>query len=324
MSHSHHDHHDHHHALPSNQKVLWVAFIIIASFMLVEIIGGLVTGSLALLSDAGHMLSDALAIGFSLLAFKLGEKAVSERQTFGYKRLEILFALLNGVTLVAIAVFILIEAVKRLSNPPDVATTGMLIVSSIGLLVNLFVAWYMAKNSDVKDNVNMKSAYLHVLGDLLGSIGAIVAALLMMFFGWQLADPIVSVLVSLLIAHSGIGVIKSTFHILMQGAPKEIDQTALVNDIQAIEGIKNVHDLHLWTLTSQQHLLSAHLVVSGEMSVSQSQTLICAVEQVAKTHGISHSTLQVECEQHGHSEQLYCSSPAQTHSHDHADHDHAH
>ncbi|MCP2041563.1 cobalt-zinc-cadmium efflux system protein [Neisseria sp. HSC-16F19] len=320
MSH-HHNHDGHHHVHTSNKKVLAVSLAIISAFMLVEVVGGVLTGSLALLSDAGHMFSDALAIGFSLLAFKLGEKAVSARQTFGYQRLEILFALLNGLTLVGIAVFIIIEAVARFNHPPEIATTGMLVVSSIGLLVNIAVAWYMHRNSDVEENVNMKSAYLHVLGDLLGSVGAIAAALLMMLFGWKLADPMVSVFFSLLIAHSGIGVMKSTFHILMQGAPTDIKQADLVRDIKAVGGMKNVHDLHLWTLTSRQHLLSAHLVVDGHISVNQAQAVIDAVEQVAQRYGIGHSTLQIEGEGHGHSEALYCDANGGAYGHHHHEHD---
>lgn len=325
MSHTHnHDHENPNHVHTSNKKVLAVSLAIISIFMLVEVAGGIITGSLALLSDAGHMFSDALAIGFSLLAFKLGEKAVSARQTFGYRRLEILFALLNGLTLIGIAVFIIIEAVARFNNPPEIATTGMLVVSTIGLLVNIVVAWYMHRSSDVEENVNMKSAYLHVVGDLLGSVGAIAAALLMMFFGWKLADPIVSVFVSLLIANSGIGVMKSTFHILMQGAPSSINQAGLVRDIKAVNGVKNVHDLHLWTLTSQQNLLSAHIVVNGEMTVTQGQTVINAIERIAQKHGIGHSTLQIECEQHGHSEALYCDMNSNGHAHHHDHNGHTH
>ena len=323
MSH-HHDQDGHHHAHTSSQKVLAVSLAIISAFMLVEVTGGILTGSLALLSDAGHMFSDALAIGLSLLAFKLGEKAVSARQTFGYRRLEILFALLNGLTLVGIAVVVIMEAVARLHNPPEVATVGMLAVGSIGLLLNIVVARYMHRNSDVEENVNMKSAYLHVLGDLLGSLGTIAAALLMILFGWKLADPIVSVFVALLIAHSGIGVMKSTFHILMQGAPANINQADLVRDIQAVNGVNNVHNLHLWTLTSRQHLLSAHVVVDGDISVNQAQAVINAVERVAQRYGIGHSTLQIEGRHHGHSEALYCDKHHGSHKHQHDWHEHDH
>lgn len=175
-----HDH-GHNHTHGANKKVLLISFFIIASYMIVEVIGGFVTNSLALLSDAGHMLSDAVSLGIALLALTYGAKVASRSKTFGYKRFEILAAVLNGVTLMAIALIIFYEAIQRFANPPEVATTGMLIVSSIGLAVNILVAWIMMRGGDVEDNLNMRGAYLHVISDMLGSVGAISAALLMMF-----------------------------------------------------------------------------------------------------------------------------------------------
>ena len=312
------EHQDHNHARTSNKKVLAVSFFIITAYLLVEIIGGLATGSLALLSDAGHMLSDALALGLSLLAFKFGEKAVNARQTFGYKRAEILFALFNGLTLIGIALFIIIEAVQRFNQPPEVSSAGMLAVSAVGLLVNIIVAGYMLKNSDTKGNLNMKSAYLHVLGDLLGSLGAVAAALLMMAFDWRLADPIVSVLVSLLIARSGLDGLKNTLHILMQGAPKHIDQAALAAEIQAVPQVLGVHDLHLWTLTSDRHLISAHLVLDGATTIAQAQSVRQSVERLIQARGIAHVTLQIDTQNHAHGDSLYCNDGEA----DHQDHPH--
>ncbi|KHF31528.1 Cadmium, cobalt and zinc/H(+)-K(+) antiporter [Paenibacillus sp. P1XP2] len=183
--------HDHNHAHDdshghgqNNKKVLLFSFIIITAYMLVEAFGGFFTNSLALLSDAGHMLSDSLALAIALLAFKFGEKAVDKGNTFGYRRFEILAAMLNGVTLIVIALYIFYEAIDRFVNPPEVATVGMLVISSIGLLMNILVAWIMMRGSDTEHNLNMRGAYLHVISDMLGSIGAIIAALLMMFFGW--------------------------------------------------------------------------------------------------------------------------------------------
>ena len=266
------------------------------------------------------MFSDALALGLALAAFKFGEKAVNARQTFGYKRAEILFALFNGFTLIAIAVFIIIEAVERFKQPPEIAGAGMLAVSVLGLLVNMVVAWYMLRHSDTEGNLNMKSAYLHVLGDLLGSLGAIVAALLLMAFGWKLADPIVSLLVSLLIAHSGLGVLKNTLHILMQGAPQHIDQAALADEIRAVPQVLGVHDLHVWTLTSNRHLFSAHLVLDGGMTVGEAQSVRQAVERLIQAKGIAHVTLQLDAQNHQHGEDLYCNgdeSEAHGHHHEH-------
>lgn len=196
---SHHSHDHHHHSHSSNKKVLLLSFIIITSYMIVEAVGGFITNSLALISDAGHMLSDSVALGIALAALILGEKAANQRKTYGYKRFEVLAAALNGITLILIALYIFYESIERFANPPEVATTGMLIISCIGLLVNILVAWIMMHGGDTEENLNMRGAFLHVLSDMLGSVGAIVAALLMIFFGFGWADPLASVIVALLV-----------------------------------------------------------------------------------------------------------------------------
>ena len=173
------------HVHTHNKTVLKYSLLLIAAFMLVEIAGGLLTNSLALLSDAGHMLSDAIALALSLATFHWSERPTTLKNTYGYRRGEIIAAALNGLTLAAIVLWILIEAIGRLLNPPPVASLGMLVVSAIGLAVNITIAVWMHRKSDVHDNLNMKSAYLHVLGDLLGSVGAILAAVLMLAFGWR-------------------------------------------------------------------------------------------------------------------------------------------
>src|SRR5690625_2976722 len=182
--------HDHTHT--SNKRVLLISFIIITVYMIVEAIGGFLTNSLALLADAGHMLSDSISLGIALLAFKFGEKAANYDKTYGYKRFEILAALLNGVTLIVIALFIFYEAIRRFQAPPEVASTGMLMIATIGLIVNIVVAWIMMRGGDVKGNLNMRGAFMHVISDMLGSIGATAAALLIIFFGWSIADPLAS------------------------------------------------------------------------------------------------------------------------------------
>lgn len=230
-----HDHgHDHTHG--ANKKVLLISFLIITTYMIVEAIGGFLTNSLALLADAGHMLSDSISLAIALIAFKLGEKAASKSKTFGYKRFEILAAVLNGVTLIVIALFIFYEAIQRFANPPEVATTGMLIVSSIGLAVNIIVAWIMMRGSDVEGNLNMKGAYLHVISDMLGSVGAIAAALLIMIFGWGWADPLASVIVAILVLRSGYFVSKSGLHVLMEGVPQNVDLDEILQTIRNEEG----------------------------------------------------------------------------------------
>ncbi len=311
-----HDHaHDHNHSRSSNKKVLRISLLIITSFMVVEIIGGLLTNSLALLSDAGHMFSDAAALALSLVAFHIGERPGSRRKTFGYKRFEILAAALNGLTLLIIAVLIIYEAIGRFIHPPEIATMGMLIVSVIGLLVNIFVAWYMHRSSDTKENVNMRGAYLHVLGDLLGSVGAIAAALLMLAFGWRWADPLASILVALLIVRSGWGMLQTTAHILMEGAPANVDCDEIVAAVQQVSGVESVHDLHIWTITSGLHALSCHIVVDGNLSVAEAEKIVREVKHVLQHKNITHVTVQVESRAHGHNDDLLCHMHAHEHPH---------
>ncbi|GGG27793.1 cadmium, cobalt and zinc/H(+)-K(+) antiporter [Lysinibacillus alkalisoli] len=290
----------------ANKKVLIISFIIITTYMIIEVIGGVWTNSLALLSDAGHMLSDAISLAIALIAFKLGEKATSKSKTYGYKRFEILAALLNGATLFAIAIFIYYEAIHRFTNPPEVATTGMLIISTIGLLVNIFVAWYMFRGADTKDNLNMRGAFLHVIGDMLGSVGAIIAALLMMFFGWGWADPLASVLVATLVLRSGFMVMKSSVHVLMEGTPASISVERMVEVIKNVEGVKNLHDVHVWAITSGLNALSAHVVVNGQLTVIEAERIIKKIEHDLEHENIQHVTLQIESEQHPHDDEILC------------------
>src|SRR5690606_28531695 len=232
-----HDHnHDHTHG--ANKKVLFISFLIITSYMIIEAIGGFLTNSLALLADAGHMLSDSISLAIALIAFKLAEKVANYSKTYGYKRFEIIAAVINGATLIGVALYIFYEAIDRFANPPEVATTGMLIISVIGLLVNILVAWIMMRGGDTEDNLNMRGAYLHVLSDMLGSIGAIAAALLIMFFGWGWADPAASVIVAVLVLRSGYYVTKASLHVLMEGAPQNIVVEDVLQTIKKTEGIQ--------------------------------------------------------------------------------------
>lgn len=291
MGHSHdHDHHSHH----ANKKVLAISFFLIFFFMLVEVVGGILTNSLALLSDAGHMLSDAGALGLSLFAFKFGEKAANKAKTYGYKRFEILAAFINGVTLIGISLYIFWEAYNRFLDPPGIASTGMLIVAIIGLIINLIVAWTMHSGGDTSENLNLRGAFLHVLGDLLGSVGAIVAALLIMLFGWNIADPIASVVVALLVLSSGWRVTKDSIHVLMEGKPNHIDMVKVKEKLIRIRGVKNIHDLHIWAITSDFPALSCHLVVTD--GSDRDTILKQASDLLNKSFSIQHTTIQLEGE----------------------------
>ncbi|HII3048028.1 TPA: cation diffusion facilitator family transporter, partial [Staphylococcus aureus] len=215
--------HEHNHTHGANKKTLMISFIIITGYMIIEAIGGILTNSLALLADAGHMLSDSISLGVGLLAFILGEKAADYSKTYGYKRFGILAAVFNGVTLVLIAIYIFYEAYQRFTDPPEVASTGMLIIATIGLLVNILVAWILMRGGDTKENLNIRAAFLHVIGDLLGSVGAIIAALMILFFNWGWADPLASVIVAVLVLISGWRVTKDAVHVLMEGTPKNVE-----------------------------------------------------------------------------------------------------
>ncbi len=311
-----HDHgHDHTHG--ANKKTLMISFIIITGYMVIEAIGGYITNSLALLSDAGHMLSDAISLGIALLAFTLGEKAANYSKTYGYKRFEILAAVLNGITLVLIAIYIFYEAIERFQNPPEVSSTGMLIIASIGLLVNIIVAWIMMRGGDVEENLNMRGAYLHVMSDMLGSIGAIVAALLMIFFGWGWADPLASVIVAALVLRSGYHVTKSGLHVLMEGTPQNVDVNKVIQTIQNTKGIKRVHDLHVWSITSGLNALSCHAVVGDQMSIGDSERLLHQIEHDLEHQNIHHITIQLETSAHQHDNSILCKVKAESSGHNH-------
>lgn len=297
MGHNHfnsehsHSNESHSHAHSKNKKALAISFVLIFSFMFIEFIGGFLTNSLALLSDAGHMLSDAVALGISLGAIIFGERVATKDKTFGYKRFEILAALTNGVILLVLATFICIEAVQRFSHPAEVQGAGMMIISIIGLVINIIVAWILSRGGS-KDNLNVKSALMHVMGDLLGSVGAIIAAILILAFGWNIADPIASILVSMLILYSGWNIVRESIHILMEGKPSYVDTKELVALVRQIDGVENIHDLHIWMITSDFPTLTAHINVRPD--VDRDTLLENIVNTIIKETKISHITIQLE------------------------------
>ncbi|WP_274307254.1 cation diffusion facilitator family transporter [Solibacillus daqui] len=312
--------HQHNHSHGANKKILLISFVIIFSFMIVEAIGGFLTNSLALLSDAGHMLSDAVSLAIALLAFIVSEKAVTMSKTYGYKRIEILAATLNGVTLIAIALYIFYEAIDRFQNPPEVATTGMLIISVIGLLVNILVAWIMLKGGDTEENLNMRGAFLHVISDMLGSVGAIIAALLMMFFGFGWADPLASVIVAVLVLRGGYSVTKNSLHVLMEGTPTGVDSDQVVSILNGHEQVRGVHDVHIWTVTSGFHALTCHIVLDDVLTVKQSSAILAKIEHELLHANIQHATIQIEGSAHNHDDSIYCTVKAEVSGHHHHHH----
>ena len=298
MSGQHHEHahgHDHGHGIggkrEGNTSALRWAFGITTLILVAEAVGGWLTNSLALLSDAGHMLSDAASLGLSLLAIHFAQKPASASKSYGYRRLEILAALANGVALFVIAVAISWEAAHRLFAPPPVASLPMMGIAGIGLAANLASAWVVLHQGDVKDNLNLRSAYLHVLGDALGSVGALLAGALMYFYDWYIADPIVSVAVALLILRGAWGVVSQSLHILMEGTPAGSNIEAMIASLETIPGVCNVHDVHVWTVTSGYDVFSCHLVVDKGTNITK--VVATGAELLERQFGIRHTTIQV-------------------------------
>ncbi|WP_010676611.1 cation diffusion facilitator family transporter [Bacillus timonensis] len=294
--HDHHGHHHHHHHFDEvregNKKGLLIALLITAGIMLLEFFGGLFTNSLALLSDSGHMLSDTSSLFLSLVAFWFATRPASPKKTYGFYRFEILAALFNAVTLFIIAGFIVYEAIQRFFEPPTVASGTMMIIAGIGLLANLLSAWSLISKGDVKNNVNLRSAYLHVLGDALGSVGAIIAGLLMLLFEWYIADPIISVVVAILILKSAWGVLTHSVHILMEGTPITIDQKEVKSTLEEIDGVIDVHDLHIWTITSGMDSLTCHILIKDEHD--SQEILQQVIDKIREKFKIEHTTIQIE------------------------------
>ncbi|WP_408006267.1 cation diffusion facilitator family transporter [Pseudalkalibacillus sp. A8] len=281
----------HHHDHQANKKALRISFLLICVFMIVELIGGLITNSLALLSDAGHMFSDAASLGLSFLAIHFGSKQPSPNKTFGYKRFEILAAFINGIALIVISFIIIYEAYHRFVNPPAVAGYGMLTIAIIGLLINLIVANILLKG-DTSGNLNVKSAFLHVIGDLLGSVGAIIAAIFIISLGWGYADPIASIVVAVLILISGWRVTKEAIHVLMEGTPGHIDIGEIKSSLCTLPSIQNVHDLHVWSITSGFTALSCHITIDKE--TDHQEILEKASDHLKDVFHINHTTVQIE------------------------------
>ncbi len=260
------------------------------TFMVAEVVGGLWTGSLALLADAAHMLTDAGGLALALIAIRFAERPATPKRTFGYVRLEILSALANAVVLLLLTVYILYEAYERFKNPPEILGGPMLVVAVVGLFVNLLSLKLLAGGSS--ESLNVKGAYYEVLGDMLGSLGVIVAAAVVMFTGWKLADPIIGAAIGLFIVPRTWVLLKQAVHILMEGTPPEVDVSAIEARLSSLPYVTEVHDLHVWTLTSGLDAMSCH-VVTSDMSQAK-DTLQAASVAMREEFGISHTTIQIE------------------------------
>lgn len=273
-----------------DRRALTITLTITAAYCVVELAGGIVTNSLALLSDAGHMFADVAALGISLFAARLSQRPPTARKTFGYHRGEILAAFVNGLALWLVVGLIFNEAYQRVWNPPAVHSVGMIAIAAVGLLVNV-VSLQLLRHSHT-ESLNVRAAFVHVLGDALGSVGALLAGVMMLVWGWYVADPLVSAGIGLLILYSSWGIVRESVDILMQATPREMRLEEIERCLLSIEGVCEVHDLHVWTLTSGRYLLSVHLVVSRGDATRP--VIDAAQTQLRERFGIGHTTVQVD------------------------------
>ena len=281
-----------------HQKRLAISFVLIATFFVVEAVGGILTNSLALLSDAGHMLTDVIGLGMALAAIQLAtrheRRADAGQHTFGLYRLEILAAFVNALLLFGVAIYVLVEAARRLTGDAEVLGIPMLVVATLGLVVNLIAFALLREGS--KESLNVEGAYLEVLADTLGSVGVIIAAVLLELFGWAWVDPVVGAAIGLWILPRTYRLGSQAVRILLQAAPPGFDLTALRTDLEAIDGVVDVHDLHVWTLTSEMENASAHLMVAAG---TDTHTVLDQARDLLQTrYHVEHATLQVEPDDH--------------------------
>ncbi|HMS43111.1 MAG TPA: cation diffusion facilitator family transporter [Pyrinomonadaceae bacterium] len=274
-----------------NKKSLAIVFGLTSFYLIVEIIGGFWTGSLALLADAGHMLTDVAGVGLALLAIWFAEKPASPERTYGYYRVEILAALTNAVVLILISLYILYEAYERFRNPPEVQSATMIGVAVVGLIINLIGVYVLRSGSS--ESLNMKGAYFEVLSDMLTSIGVIIAGIIMMTTGWYYADPIISAGIGLFILPRTWALLKDAVGVLIEGTPSDVDLPKLRESLKKIEGVAGIHDLHVWSLTSGVNAMSVHAVLVNDNEHDLVMTRIH--EHCTAEFKISHVTVQTEC-----------------------------
>ena len=269
---------------------MWIALGITACWFLLELAAGFYTNSLALLADAAHMLTDIAALGLSLFAMKIAARPATPQKTYGYLRAEILAALANGVFLVLVSIYICYEAYGRFSSPPEVKSLPMLVVAGSGLLANLGTAALLYRSQH--DSLNLRGAFLHVVGDALGSAGALGAGVVMVFWHWYLADPIASVLVSVLVLVSAWQLVRESADVLLEAAPSHISIPSILADLGSVSGVLSVHELHVWSITSGMPAMSCHVVL--KQGLENSAVLDELIKLMREKYRIEHTTIQIE------------------------------
>jgi len=314
--------HEHDHSRGHLQGKFRIAVGLTLAILFAEIIGGILTNSLALLSDAAHVFADIFALVLSWVAIYLTTLPASNKRTYGYHRSEVFAAFINGASLIVIAVWIFYEAVLRLMNPEPVKSLPMLIVAAVGLLVNIVVALIFMRESH--DNLNVKSAFLHVLGDALSSAGVIIGGVIMSFTGWYIVDPILS-FAGLVILFGSVRITREALNILLEGTPKGINTSEVSDEIKKFGFVKDVHDLHIWSIRSDYAALSAHVLVDAQSIRAVQNTLSSIGDMLKEKFGIAHTTIQLECGETACMGSLLCDfrQAEETHEHDevHKHHD---
>lgn len=285
---------EHTHASQVGSRPLKLVLVIVVVIMVVEIIGGILSNSLALLGDAGHMLVDALALGLALFAMTIARKPATLSKTYGYHRAEIMAALANGTALILLALWIFYEAYQRFLDPPIVQTFLMLLVATIGLIANLAGILLLRRASH--EHLNIKAAFWHIIGDTISSAGVIVAGVIISVTGWYVVDPLIAVFMGCIILWGAVRIVRESADILLEAVPRDIQVDKVIETLKNVPGVEDVHDIHIWTITSGIHALSAHLLIADQM-VSRSAEIVEIVNNNLTRHfGITHTTLQLECE----------------------------
>lgn len=276
----------------SSKTSLWITLFLTLFFTIVEIVGGLLSNSLALLSDSAHMVSDVLALGLSLTAIYMATRNPDRKYTFGFLRFEIIASFLNGLALAVIAIGIFIEGIRRMIQPQEIDMPLMLMIATIGLVVNVVLTILLSRSSKKEGNLNIKSALWHFIGDLLSSIGIIISSVLITITGYSLFDPLISMIIGGIIFGGGAKIIRESYLILMESVPNQFDLDAIRKDIRRIDGVEDVHDMHLWAVATDHYSLTAHVFIKDDI---ESLYVIRAINQMLKeTYGIEHSTIQAE------------------------------
>ena len=310
--------HDHTHgAGEAKERSLWIVLGLTTAFMFAEVVGGILTKSLALISDAAHMFTDAAALAIALVAIQIGKRAADEKRTFGYYRFEILAAAFNATVLFIVAAYILYEAYQRFREPPEIQSVGMLVIAVIGLVVNLVGMRLLQGGSE--ESLNVKGAYLEVWSDMLGSLGVIAAALIIYFTGWAWVDALVGAGIGLWVLPRTWTLLKESLNILLEGVPRDVELDKIEQALLGVPGVQAIHDLHVWALTSGKNSLTVHLVLrdGGE----EQPVLGACTQMLAERFSIRHATVQIEtapCDmKDAHAESHF---PAAAHDHDEDDH----